>query len=275
MELNAIQLAGLTAALATLKDRPEYSHPIPLLRRIGGDEVVKEVKSLHGEYVQANKDAESGGIAMLSGDSAAYWEEARGVLVYGRLIMSKGDKLAGKGAQTLSLKCESLDESFVHRVPPQEQGMFLVFDINSTDGSNWDDRWHACRDYNFPLLRADLGGSTPVKHPMNEAQGTVLAAIVCPIPDEPTRDAKASQWGKRLRALARDAEDSQTASDAAAARKIAAVRKANDTASKKAARDALIAAGDQKETKRRRKREYKLVKDEAWITDPETPAEGS
>ena len=244
MELDEVQIAGLARALATLEAIPDYEHPMALLRRLGGSEVVEAINILRTEYVAANKVAKSGGVALLSADAAEYWQEAQGVLAYGRLVMSMGSRAAEKA---LSRKCEALEESFTARVPLTEQGRFLVHDIN---GGNWDDRWHSTVDFSFPLLRPDLGGGLAYQQPMAEAQRTVLSAIVRPVPDAQVQQANVERRSNYLRELARGET-------------LALAKLQKEKAKEQASEDrkAKIAAGDQKATKRIRKRDYKIVTD--------------
>lgn len=244
MDLTEVQIAGLALALGTLDAKPEYKNPLSLIRRIGGPEVVGEIKEVLAEYKAANLISLSGGVALLSASAADYWQEARGVLSYGRLVLSMGSR---KSEKTLGRKCEALDESFEARVAPNERGMFLIHEL---EGGNWDDRWHACIDFNFPLLRRDLGGATAYANPMSEAQRAVIGALVHPVVERDVRDASVQRWGEMLLSITR--EKSLTLAKLQK-------RKADEQAS--AARKAKVAEGDQKATKNLRGKALKPVTD--------------
>lgn len=244
MDLTEVQIAGLTRALGTLDAEPDYQHPLSLIRRIGGPEVVAEIKDVAAEYKAANLVSLTSGVTLLSASAADYWHEARGVLSYGRLVLSMGSRKAEK---VLGRKCEALDESFEARVAPNERGMFLIHEL---EGGNWDDRWHACIDFNFPLLRRDLGGATAYKNPMSEAQRTVLGALVHPVVKREVREASVLRLRDMLLSITR--EKSLT---------LAKLQKQKAAEQASAARKAKVAAGDQKATKDLRGKMLKPVTD--------------
>lgn len=251
MKLTEVQVAGLAQALATLEATPDWKLPMSIIRRNGGDEVVDAINRLHGEYVNANKAATSP-TAFLSASSVDYWQEARKVLAYGRLALSMGSRSAEK---QLGKKCEALDESFDARVPDEEKGAFQIHDIN--DPSTWDDRWHNCVDFNFPLLRESMLGGVPViDSPMRQAQLDVLSGIVHPIivladpEEESARSERVAALSERLKSIVREDQSGVAKTQKAAAKK-----------AKSDAHKAKVAAGDQQATRGIRGRELKPVND--------------
>ena len=173
MILTEVERATLRLALAALEEDVTATLPMATLNAILGRDWASRVTERRAEFVKANRSM-SGGSSLLSASAQNYWADARSVLAYGRLVLSMGSRKAEK---VLSSKCEALDESFSARVHPSERGCFLIHDLN---GSNWDDRWHACVDFNFPILRVELMGQTVVANPLREAQMEGLAEVLSP-----------------------------------------------------------------------------------------------
>jgi hypothetical protein len=172
MNLTDFQTAGVKLLLRKLEGDPAYVHPMTVIRRLAGPDIAKSIKEERAALVDYNKMVKSNA-PLLSTSAMDYWTEARSVLAYGKLALSRGARAA---EQSLSRKCEALEESFAHRVPDREKGHFLIYDINDMSGENWDDRWHSCVDFNFPILR-DQGSSGTIANTMREAQITVLSVL--------------------------------------------------------------------------------------------------
>lgn len=169
MELTNFQAAGVKLLIKKLMDDPSYAHPMPVIKRLAGTVIAERIREERASLLEYNKLAKSN-VPALSATAMDYWAEARAVLTYGRLALSQGSRTAER---TLSRKCEALEESFAHRVPDQEKGHFLIHDIN--DGKSWDDRWHCCVDYNFPLLRDNH--APVISNVMREAQISILGSL--------------------------------------------------------------------------------------------------
>lgn len=197
MTLTEVELATLQIALTALENDPDAKLPTTTINAIIGAEWAAEIVNRRKSFIEANKAAASG-TGLLSGSAQDYWREARSVLSYGRLALSMGSR---KAEVTLSRKCEALDESFLQRVPLSEQGFFLIHDI---DGGNWDDRWHCCVDFYFPILRPELVGRTIMANPSRDALLEVLTEILRPAlggaPSLAEAD-KLRQAGKKVRDL--------------------------------------------------------------------------
>ena len=195
MTLNPVQRATLRIALSALEDNPDADLPTSDINAIIGPTWAAEIAARKSNYMEANAAASSL-TGLLSSSAMDYWREARSVLSYGRLALSMGSR---KAELALSRKCEALEESFSQRVAPSEQGKFLIHDIS---GSNWDDRWHNCVDFYFPILRGELLGQTVVANPLRAAQCEVLADILRPDLNDPANIAEAARLreaGKKLR----------------------------------------------------------------------------
>lgn len=193
MAITPEQRETISVALDRLYADPAFELPIAAIRQILDRTWEKRVLAQRAEYVAANKMA-ANPAAMLSGSARDWWEEARQALAYGRLALSRGSRASEKA---LSRKCEKLDESFEARVPVQERGMFKFHDL--TDGPGWDDRWHCCMDFNFPLLREEFCSGPMFTNPMREAQISVLNDALGKIPDSAKGSAFHPQgWAKRF-----------------------------------------------------------------------------
>ena len=173
MELTDVQRALLQRAIQTLLDQPEYAHSLKVLAETSSRDVTDEIKRRHSMYVSANREVEKLGPNILSPGAALYWKEAQRVLAYGNLVISRGSR---KMEKSHSKKCEALEERFDERVPDSDKPKFVRYDLDRPD--LWDDRWHACVDWYFPLLRHDLRSAKVVANPMGKAQLDVLHEIL-------------------------------------------------------------------------------------------------
>lgn len=173
MEMTDVQRALFQRAIESLLTDPDYAHPLPQIARLCGGEAMNDIKLRQKMYAGANAEVTNSGSALLSPEASLYWKEAQRVLAYSRLVLVRGSRSAEKA---LSLKCETLEESFASRVPDHEKGKFLVHDPESPD--RWDDRWHSCIDGNFPLLRADLQKAPTIRNPLGRAQLEVLREML-------------------------------------------------------------------------------------------------
>lgn len=173
MELTNVQRALLQRAVQTLLDQPEYAHPLKALAELSSRDVTDEIKRRRGMYVSANREVEELGPALLSPEAALYWKEAQRVLAHGNLVLARGSR---KMEKSHSRACEALEERFDERVPNSDKPKFVRYDLNRPD--LWDDRWHACVDWYFPLLRQDLQTAKVIANPMGQAQLDVLRELL-------------------------------------------------------------------------------------------------
>lgn len=251
--LNDVQRVAIQRALNTLASKPDYHHPAALIARIAGQKAVAEVAKLKSEFVAANKAAKDHGGAMLSASAADYWQEAQAALAYGRMVManpSRGREIA------LSKKCEDLLAGFDGRVPDSEKGKFVQY--VDGDAGSWDDRWHATVDFFFPLLSSSFVTSVPIKNPQSEAQCIVLTGLL-DVPSEADRARNVSRLSDVLDRLSEERTAAEHKLAARAVSQAVAARKEQEKTAKQKRHAELVAQGDQKATKRRRKRDYKPV----------------
>ena len=201
--LDNVQRAAIERALNKLNSSPNYSHKMAIIERVAGKAAAKEVADLTAEYRDANDQAKLHGCAMLSGEAADYWQEAQGVLSYGRLALSMGSRAAEKA---LSRRCELLEESFAERVPEHEQRKFVIYDVQAewqNGAEGYDNRWDWTQDFRFPLLSPQFTDSLPVRNPVGEAQRVVLAGLL----DPPAPAEQAANVSRLESMLARIADD--------------------------------------------------------------------
>lgn len=253
MSLTDVERALIERALDRLAQGDEHAHKISLIERIAGKAAADEVRALRKDYKEANDAAKEHGGAMLSAEAADYWQEARGVLAYGAMVManpSRGRELA------LSRKCEHLLASFEQRVPAIEHGKFRQY--RDGDGANWDDRWHNTIDGFFPLLESHYSGSVPISDPMAEAQRTILGGLL----SGPSPAANVNRLSGVLRSIAAE----RNAEEAKLREKLARQKRADANSEKNARKKAAAArhqakvdAGDQQATRARRARKMKPV----------------
>lgn len=171
--MNEYQLTAAAMLLVRLEAMPDRSHSAATLNGLLAPETVARIRRREAEFRDFNSSLRSDA-GMLSGDAADYWNECKRMLAYGRLTHARGDRAMERA---LSVRCEKLDEGFAARVPRSEQGMFLIHEL---DGSNWDDRWHACMDHCPPILRPEfVSGAVPIDA-RREAQIEVLTDLVAP-----------------------------------------------------------------------------------------------
>lgn len=203
MELTEVERATLSLALSALESDPDATLPTAAINNILGLEWKGRIAEQRSVYVDANK-ASMSNAALLSSGAQDYWNEARRVLAYGRLVLSMGSRKAEK---TLSRKCEALDESFPARVPDREKSMFLISrHVFTLDPDDYDDRWAWTIDGEFPLLRREfLTGCTVVANPLREAQMDILAEVLAPATAIAPPTASSSS-GSQLRDLVRRLE---------------------------------------------------------------------
>ncbi len=250
MDFDDVQRAGIKLALDKLHSDEEYKHEMALIRRLVGDNGAKQVQALYREYVQANKDVRQNGGAMLSAEAADYWQDAQSALAYGAMVYANPSNGGyGKRERALSRKCEELNASFSSRVPQNEQGKFKQY--VDGDPGNWDPRWHNTRDGFFPLLNASFSSTLPmIPNAMGEAQRIVLGSMLeePAVPEERSRNVKRiSHYLNRFREE-RSAEELK-------------LLKVVEKKRKEAERKAAIERGDQKATKAKRARKFKVVRD--------------
>jgi predicted component of type VI protein secretion system len=173
-EENRILIAQL---VQTLANDLEYNHSMATIKRIAGAEAARMIVEQRADLIQANKDAANNGGAALSAEAADYWEEAQKVLAYGRLALSGNDRKHKKN-RALSQKCEKLAESFEARVPQNEKGKFITYDVCDPN-TVWDDRWHWTADHTFPILHPQfLHQSGRISNTKGEAQRIVLSSLL-------------------------------------------------------------------------------------------------
>lgn len=256
--LSDVQRAMVSRALKKLDADPTYVHPIAIIRDAAGVAAAREVTELTGEYREANKAAKENGGAMLSGEAADWWQDAQGVLAYGRLALSQGSRAAEK---RLSQKCERLAESFDARVPEQDKRKFVVYDVQAEwalGGDGYDDRWNWTVDHRFPLLDPQFQESIPVENPVGEAQRVILMGLLDEREPE-EQVANSSRLTAMLTRFTEAYEAGERKADSTAYKKQKAAQKKAEAAKAKAILDAKIAAGDQQATKTRRGNRLKLV----------------
>lgn len=173
MELTDVQRALLQRAAQTLLNQPDYAHPLKALAELSSRDVTEEIKRRRRMFVNANREVQDLGSALLSPEAALYWKDAQRVLAHGKLVLDRGSR---KMEKSHSLACEALEEHFDERVPDADRSKFVRYDPNRPD--LWDDRWHACVDWYFPLLRRDLQTAKAIANPMGKAQLDVLRELL-------------------------------------------------------------------------------------------------
>ena len=195
--MNDLQRASARVMLCALTDHPEVTFNLADVRRQLGGDVADKVKERADEYRQFNRDMKAGG-GDLSPDAAGFWTDTKKMLAFGNRVHADGWR--GAAATKLTRMCERLEESFEARVPDVEKGKFIVYDPKRMDGGNWDERWHACRDWKPPLLREELIEGKPLANPRRQALIEVLTGIVEP---PAITDPGTSSRGAVLRAMVR------------------------------------------------------------------------
>jgi hypothetical protein len=188
--VEEIHLAGARRLLRTLEAHPHEPLDDRLIRNWLPSDLMGQIKARTVEYRAYNKEINVNP-HLLSGDAAEYWRDCQAMLRFGRRVHA--DDKSATQAKRLTLWCESLDESFEARVPREDQGKFMRHDL--TDPSSWDDRWHACRDFEPPLLRPMSGNR--IASPKASAQLDILRKLIDPTP-EPANTAFADRVRKFL-----------------------------------------------------------------------------